>query len=837
MIPLQENIAPPPTKQQLLATLKDCLKDLVTDEINGEMEPERLWTLKQSRKSDLYWRGIQYVSPYLFDNGSVDFSGVSGVPLASTGDGKDGSMGLYDYNQNIYRGFGRKFAAVLGQRSPNVKAVADDPQDEQAKIATRNADNAAAILHSKWNVEVRNMELAMYLWKSGTAFAYTPFIKDGRKYGVSTEPKLEAREVPTGPATWSCKNCGAETPESQPGVAPQSCPNCRAPYGPEDYREPNTVSVPVPVGVAQYENGAVELELLNSMFVVTGFYNRSLEEAPWISYDYDAHKGKLIQKYPELRDSNLDNQGPDTSSTTAAQMTRDSAASPMGIPVPHRASRWNYRRVWIRPEMYECVKDDGNRKLLLDNFRTGLKITMVQGRVMELEEEDLSDVWAECQPETGEFIYRDGIGFDMLSVQDIVNDCGVNIPAETIERGLGITFADPRVIDVDQWNKKAAKAAEVIPVLTAVGQTLGDSFYQMPPAAFSGQIESWSGSMQSMGMQVVGVVPEIFGGGDADTARQAEINKNAALMQLGTTWLYVRKFWEKVYLNGVKQMAKWGSGTVQHGTMTVDLAELAAGGYHFEADEAMPMTWAQRRDFIMWLLEKPPELLQAYGVTHPQNVRNNQALLGMTGYYTPNSDLLDKTLETIQQLSQQAPVQQQGQDGSMQLQPSIPADEFEDDHAFVVQAVQAWCTSATGRKVRETSPDGYANVVAFGKAHAQMAAPPPPAPPPPQPPKITFSGKLPLDAQQSQQILQEQGINVPAPIPPLTNAHGQVAPAPVAPPPAPAGFRGSRFAGSALPAPGLSGMPARHLPGQGPLIPPGGPPPPTANPLTGLAGT
>lgn len=801
------NTPAPPTKEELLGFLRDEAKTLVTEEVESDSSPERVQNLRQIRRALMYWKGVQYVSPFLGDSGFIDFASV-GSPISGSGD-KDGS-GSYDYNQNVYRGLGRKFISVLGQRSPNVKAVADDPEDEQAVRQTRIADNAAAILRAKWQVDLMSMSLQYHLWNSGTTFGYTPYVKNGKKYGYSSEPKMEARDSVVGPATYHCMHCGQDTPEDQVNPQQPVCPGqlqngqpCNAPLGPESYREAPTVSAPVIVGQVQYENGAVELEILNSMYVTIPFFTKDLDDTPWLQYDFDTHKGKLLATFPELRKmGNLDNSTADSSGGAAAQMARDSAASPLGIPTPHRSSRWNYKRVWLKPEMYECSKDDIKRKLMQDNFPDGMQIVMVQGHVVDLQNVKLTDVWTMCKPETSEYAMADGIGYDLLPIQDLVNDCGMNIPAETIERGLTVTFADPRVIDTEQWSAHQAKAAELIPAMASVGENLSDSFYRLESAQFSNQIEPWVTGIISQGMQNVGVVPEIFGGGVSNTARQAEINKNAALMQLGTTWLHTRKFWEATYYNGVKQLARWGSGTMRHGALSVDLSELQEEGYHFESDEAMPMTWAQQRDFIMWLMEKPPELLTAYGVNHPMNVERNQALLGMTGYYTPGMDDYEKTMEVIQKLAQAAPVQRPQPDGSMDTQPSIPADEFEDDHELVVKVVQAFCTSPAGRKLRESNPDGYANVIAFGLAHAKLAQAPPPPPPPP---RLVFSGKLPIDNGQAASVMSDFGLAPPPPSPDQ----------PLPPFPAPAG------------APAPSGPPAPP-PGAGPMLT-GAPPPPPHN--------
>jgi hypothetical protein len=66
-----------------------------------------------------------------------------------------------------------------------------------------------------------------------------------------------------------------------------------------------------------------------------------------------------------------------------------------------------------------------------------------------------------------------------------------------------------------------------------------------------------------------------------------------------------------------------------------------------------------------------------------------------------------------------------------QMLPSIPADEFEDDHIVMAKVVQEW-SQEEGLPIHG-SP-GYQNVIAWGLAHIQMAkaeaaaaaAPPPP---------------------------------------------------------------------------------------------------------------
>ncbi len=754
----------PPTPEELLAQLKGPLKKVVEDEINSEVDPEKIQVYWNCRRNWLLWRGIQYFAPVLNQQtGYTDFQAIGG------GSGEyDGSN--YDYVQNIFRGFGRKFIAVLGQRSPNVKAIPDDPDDEKSIRATRAADTCNGILNAWWGVDQRNSEVTEKLWIFGPAFIYTPWNADGVMYGFRTEPKLEPVPTPMGDAHYHCQQCGADSPQPTPQGL---CPQCGAPMGDESKVEPQTVDVPKPQGVEKYANGRVECHVVDALRVTTPFYTRSLEACPWLKYEFEENKSVLLMAYPILRKKQVadaDGSG-DGANGTTGRLSRDATISPLGTPLRRTPNRWTYTRIWLQPWMYEAVgrmdeEENEFRQLLKDNFPTGVRITKVEDEIVELKEEKLDELWAVVQPETGETINLDPIGQDMVPAQMLANHC-VNIGAETIERGVPVTLADPRVIDFQQWNRKQALPCEVIPALPAVGDTLGDSMYALPAAQFSNQMVPWINGVVSDNQTIVGIQPEIFGGGDpAPTAREAEIRKNAALAQLGTTWMFIRKGWEKAKFNGVRQLAKYGPGIVREGQLMVDLSELMDGGWHFEADEAIPATWGQSRDLVMFMMNQPPAVLEAWGFNRAENITRNKSLLGMTGYYTPGEDDADKVVDTIQKLLKAQPITKPGQTGQPpDIQPSIPADEFEDIHPLVVQLVQGWAQSKAGRKEKEQNPNGYANVIAWGKAHYQLANPAPP-PPPPVPPKLSVTAAIDkLPPNQADALLKDFNLQAP-PTPP-----------------------------------------------------------------------
>lgn len=201
--------------------------------------------------------------------------------------------------------------------------------------------------------------------------------------------------------------------------------------------------------------------------------------------------------------------------------------------------------------------------------------------------------------------------------------------------------------------------------------------------------------------------------------------------------------------------------------MVVEMSELTSGGWHFVADEAIPTSWGQERDLLMFMMEKPPQVLEAWGYNHPDNIAKTQKLLGMSGWYTPNMDDIEKFKDVIAELLEQQPIQTQKPDGSMDVQPSIPVDEYEDNHPFASAFVQAWSQKEMGRIARRENPAGYANVIAWGKGHAALINPP--APPPPVVPRVSVSvSSKDLAPNQTQALLADTNLQVPPPeLPPM----------------------------------------------------------------------
>ena len=731
--PEQPQAALDPDQQRLF----ECAKSLVEEHVVLDVDREKIFQYMEARKSEAYYRGIQYIYPVLVGGMVTDWNPVSGgLDYNQTPEEREAQ---YDYCLNVIRGDGRKFIAVLGQRGPNVKGQARREDDDAGVRRARRADQASTYLRSQWSPERVQRQLALSLWKNGTTFAYTPWVADGDKYGVVNEPVIEAQLVPGDAPFYGCIQCGTEVPQADAGQPPHCTnPLCPIPGGymfqPQDLRTPGPVSIPVITGMKPYPKGCVEMHIATIFEVTVPFYCKSLKDAPWLWYEYEEHKGKLMAAFPQLKSLIGEeewNGSDNTGLSSQGRLARELASSPTGAFVTPRKNRWCYSRFWLRPAMYELIQNESLRALMYQRCPDGAKITRVQDHVVAVDPEKLDDVWACCKPDTSEYIFADPICKDYLPLQDVINDM-FNLAEESFERSIPWLIADPTVLDVLQVQKQRGKPGQIIPAKAGVGSRLADSIFKAPVANIDPEVISWINTVHSSARENAGIIPAMWGGGPEDTtARAAELRRNQALQQLDTVWNEMRDFWSGAYYNGVRQLARHaapdGINLGQYEQTVGDFEDLLGGGWFFTTEEAMPQTWGQKRDLVMFILQAGPEAAAIFGLQNPQNLAIVQEVLGLVGWKIPNLDARDKVLATIKQLLAGQP--QPGPNPGQQL-PSIPPDQFEDDHMFVVSMLKEWAQTEEARTVKDSNPQGYANVIAWGQAHMQLAGPPGGGPPP-----------------------------------------------------------------------------------------------------------
>ncbi len=758
----------PDEKDPILDALKGPVGKIISDDVRLAIDPEKIWQYADIRKNELYWRGNQYLDEvYNSDGQLVDYQPINGQWHENQNDNDDAA---YDTVINDVRGYGRKFIAVLAQSPPNVKAEPNDDQNEVHLKRAKKAQRLADKLHALWDVKAANRKLYLTYYKDGTAFGHVKFVADGEKYGYTEEPVTELRPTPMGYPTMRCVNCGAESPVTDPMAPQQNCLNCQAPHGPEDQIPPDSVMAPQPTGeVKKYANGCVEHNCESGLRVTTQFNIEQLTDTPWLLFEREVHKGKILQAFPEMRQK-LQNAGGDSygggaTSTTSGQITRDIANSPSATYIAPRKNYFLFTECWLRPTMYEMAGDmeiqvpggPGMEKLrdaLNRLYPTGMKVTMVAGdQIAKIEESRMDDEWNLSPPEPAENAFPDPLCKDFLDIQDQTNDYA-NINRQTWERAIPQVFIDTRRIDTAFQSKYRQLPASYIPVTGPVGGNINDAIGTVPVAKPEPEMDQYGVRQREHGAEIIGITPQIYGGGAAEqTAYATNLKRNQALLQLSMAADAGREYWADATYNAVMLMAKHSNGRIPspYAPQTEfdeidEIEELLEGGWHFEASDQMPMSWPEQRENINEFLKNNsgnPALMTQTGFTEPSNIPKFQdTVMAIPGWKVQNEDQLAKVHRMIRLLLQGQPQQIPSQTvpGQTVDIPSVPIDEW-DDPGFVAMTLASWLDTEQADAYRTSNANGFKNVVASWKAYKGLTMPPPPPPgapgpggPPPGPP-------------------------------------------------------------------------------------------------------
>lgn len=709
------------------------LDELVKAAHEPAYELERLTQLREARRN---WRMVQadqFLSPDFVNNGSngeqyVDFVTVDG----SNGDAQTGAQTSPVIPLNFLGGDLYKYVAVMGQSAPHVKAVADDPTDNDELRSSTEAD---AVLREAWAkllVDQLWRVIAFHQYTTGPTFIHTPFVTDRLKYGETTEPKVELVD----------DGSGNQEPQQ--------------------------------VGVQTYPNGDVECHVCSVLEVTVPYGAKQLEDCGSLDYEYMESKYKLLAAFPEQLDKYRTTDPPDDdfdAASVEAATARDSVSNPSGVGRPKSSSSWRFRQLFRRPWMFEAITDKDARETLKCQYPDGICLIKVGSLYMTLEARPIDDEWAVCKTGRGEKIIERPICSDGVPFQRAVNDLG-NLALETVLRSIAKTIVDQMLLDRKSIAQNDAVPAEMIFTTMPLGSDISKMIAQIPPARVSDQLKPLLEWFRAAWQDISGIRPELSGGGvPTQTYREAKQRKDQALMQLAPQAAEMQYAAARAGENIVRQRARYGSGTIKAKRKTsfgtkmdsVNLAQLADTGWHCEADDNFPMTTADTFDKLYGLLKEfSPEVAQQLSILDPMNQERLLELLQLPGFESTFEDQKQKTLKDIEQLMQGQPMQDADPDGQPgPPQPSIPIDQY-DDHGFVADFVRKWMVSRDGQDGKQQAPQGFANVDAFQQAHQQLAQPQQPAPPPVRA-GLNFSAKLEDFPGLVGEVMQGAGLPAPPP--------------------------------------------------------------------------
>jgi hypothetical protein len=372
-------------------------------------------------------------------------------------------------------------------------------------------------------------------------------------------------------------------------------------------------------------------------------------------------------------------------------------------------------------------------KSLKEQFPDGAKVVLVNDEFAEACGECLDDHWTITHNPLSDYIHFDPLGLLLVSVQEITNDL-ISLILQTIEHGIGQTFADPAVLSFNAYRAGEAVPGGIYEATPKSGKSVSDAFHEVKTASLSPEVMPFATNIQNMAQLVSGALPSLFGGnlaGSGETASQYSMSRAQALQRLQNTWKMLTTWWKNIFGKAIpayikevqedeRNVEKSRDGNFINTFIRKSELEGKIGRVELEANENLPLTWSQQKDVIMQLLQAAnPEILAILGA--PENLPIIRQAIGLNDFYVPGEEDATKQYDEIKELLQSTPIP--NMDPMMPQMPEMPSVDVDpdyDNHEVEFEIVRKWVVSEDGRIAKVDNPDGYRNVLLHGKLHKMM---------------------------------------------------------------------------------------------------------------------
>ena len=708
----------------------------VIDHFQKEDESVRQRQIRTWRNLKIMWEGFR--NNY-YDEVAHDWR----IPADSEG---TDDQAYYDKPINVFRAYLESIIAALSVVVPPIKCFPEDADDNLDLLTARAGDQIAKKVYFHNDVSLVWIHSLFVYMTEGLVACYN-YPDSKKEYGQYEENYYN--ETPEEHELLTCPECGYEIednivePDSPTGIIEEQeiCPQCGSLMVPQVNR--NTIFITQLLRKEFKNKTRQRIETYGGTFVRTPTYARKQEDCLYINYDYETHYANVIAQYEHLREK--------------------FCGRPEGVYDPYEAwgrlspqylgeypeNNITCRNWWLRSAAFNVLSEE-DYEILIDKYPTGIKVVLANDEFAEVVFEELDDRWTLTYNPLSDYLQHDPIGLLLVSVQEITNDL-VSLTIQTIEHGIGQTFVDPRVLDLQAYRNQETVPGGIYATKTS-NKPLNESFFEIKTATLSQEVLPFSQQVQQMGQLVSGALPSLFGGAleDQKTASGYAMSRAQALQRLQNTWKVFTSWWVKIfekviplYIESIKEDEKDVQLTPNGGFINVFIrkADLEGkiGKIQLEANENLPITWSQRKDMIFQLLQSGnPQILAYLGA--PENLVILREALGLDDFYIPGEDDRNKQYEEIKLLLNSEPIiippsidPMMGQMNPEMMQdpiamqamqpqeiPSVEIDPDIDNHEMEFTICRGWLVSDAGRLAKTENPEGYKNVLLHAKQHLQM---------------------------------------------------------------------------------------------------------------------
>lgn len=718
------------------------------------------------RKLKLFWDNFQQV---WYSEVAHDWR--VNIPL------ENDDQSYYDKPVNIYRAYLESIIAALSVTVPPLTCYPDDADNELDLATARAGDRIAKLIYRHNNVSLLWVH-ALYVYMTEGMVGCYNYPMSSEKFGTYTEQRYKGRLEET--ETLTCPNCGYTfdekikapvTPdvmmEPEPGLEEgftipgsnpaddvgmelglepgallieEECPSCGSLVMPEPGTDSYEIDELVKTEVKNKTRQC--LEAYGGLYLKTPLSAKKPEDIFYVLYNCEIHESVARAKYQNIRNRI---QAGSTANDLYGRWGRMSNQYTMS----EAENQVTERKAWLEPAAFECLHDEDDVKHLKKKFPKGAYVCIINEELAEYEEEALDEHWTFTHNPLSDYMQHDPLGMLLTSIQELTNDL-ISLIIQTVEHGIPQTFADPSVLNFNKYKQSEAGPGFIYPANPKSGRSMQESFYEVKTATLSPEIFPFAQYLQTLGQTVSGALPSLFGGQmeGSRTASEYSMSRNQALQRLQNIWKMLTIWWKEVfskaivlYIQGVKDDEKYvekdQAGNFVNVLITKAELEGHIGSIELEANEALPLTWIQRKDVIIQLMStNNQQVLEA--LASPENLPIMQEALGLSDFYLPGEDDRAKQYDEIKQLLESEPIMEpppedavlqamaMGQEPPQEQEvPSIEVDEYIDNHQIQFEICRKWLVSDAGRLAKVENEAGYRNVMLHALQHQLFLQPPP----------------------------------------------------------------------------------------------------------------
>ena len=713
------NEQPDPTKPAPTTDTEDPTDEylkIVCDLAEQEDLDLRYSMLARAKRNELYFNNIQQI---VYDEVARDYRSLDDAikemgDLAGAGDIKI---------NNVYRAFAESLIAALSITPPAVEFTpddADDPDDLETAEAYSHTSELVA-RHNKAQLVV--IKALTILFNQGVVVGYN-FAKTDPAFG-SLKTYTGKKDVQVPVVDIRCKRC-AEMLDSSIPVSqfkpdqPIACPTCNYVDTPQAYQQMENIEEPI------YET-TPKTRSLYGVYGITAFklplYARQQSDCGYAIFRVDDHIAKFQAVYAANGERDLQPGSGDIEKYE--RWARLPLAYSGTIPQHLTTARY----CWLRPWYFYAINDLDKAKALMAKYPTGCMCTLIGDEIVEISHERMDDVLTISMDPKSTYIHAEPAGNALVPLQDVENDI-FNLGVQSIEYGIPETFANPKTVNFEAYSKSPSAPGMLTKAMPpAPDKNIGDGFHTVQTATLSNEYTAFTSSLTAKMQFTTGAFPSIFGGNMGDkgsnTATEYTESRARALQRLQLTWQTLCSFWGDLTFKAVKmfvtnmaedeQFSKKEKGTFVNIFISKSSMNGRVGHVEPEMNGQLPQSWAQKKDFLMNLIQMNIPEVGAI-LLHPNNSEFLKLSTGMTDIYIPGENDFEKQNVEYYELSiAQSP------DGGKT--PSVPIDVHVDDHAIHMAVLKNILVSAKGMQLYKTNPAGYQNCIAHYTEHemAQQA--------------------------------------------------------------------------------------------------------------------